>query len=104
MGRKSTYDVLRGLENEDFIKTLREIAEREEMPLYMVRVLLDEAAKRIEDMEERIAIMSEPEEGGGVNDRCWECTGLGDDYYMDENGEFVSACDDCPDNPANREE
>ena len=27
---------------------------------------------------------------------CYECTGYGDDYYLDENGEWVSACDDCP--------
>ena len=27
---------------------------------------------------------------------CYECTGLGDDYYFDENGELVSACDKCP--------
>ena len=30
-----------------------------------------------------------------LDDRCYECTGYGDDYYMDENGEWVSACDDC---------
>lgn len=29
-------------------------------------------------------------------DRCYECSGYGDDYYTDENGEMVSACDDCP--------
>lgn len=28
-------------------------------------------------------------------DWCDECTGLGDDYYFDENGDLVSACDDC---------
>ena len=27
---------------------------------------------------------------------CYECTGLGDDYYIDEDGELVSACADCP--------
>lgn len=32
-------------------------------------------------------------------DWCYECTGYGDDYYEDENGELVSACDDCPNNP-----
>lgn len=31
-------------------------------------------------------------------DYCYECQGYGDDYYMDENGEWVSACDDCPHN------
>ena len=27
---------------------------------------------------------------------CWECSGLGDDYYLDETGERVSACSNCP--------
>lgn len=31
------------------------------------------------------------------DDRCYECTGYGDDYYYDEDtGEYVSACDECP--------
>ena len=63
MGEKSPFDVLRNLENTDFIYKLREVAERDEMPIRMVRVLLDEAAKRIEDMDERIAIMTEPKCG-----------------------------------------
>ena len=30
-------------------------------------------------------------------DRCYECTGYGDDYIWDaEVGEYVSACQDCP--------
>lgn len=29
-------------------------------------------------------------------DRCYECTGYGDDWYTDENGNAVRACDDCP--------
>jgi len=29
-------------------------------------------------------------------DVCYECTGYGDDYYEDENGEMKCACDDCP--------
>ena len=60
MTEKSAYDVLRGLETVDFITQLREVAERDAMPLRMVRVLLDEAANRIEDMDERISIMTEP--------------------------------------------
>lgn len=27
---------------------------------------------------------------------CYECTGYGDDYYFDEDGELVSACSECP--------
>lgn len=26
---------------------------------------------------------------------CYECTGYGDDYYVDDDGELVRACDDC---------
>ena len=37
-------------------------------------------------------------------DYCDECTGNGDDYYIDENGELVSACTDCPFNSANIEQ
>ena len=29
-------------------------------------------------------------------DVCYECTGYGDDYYIDENGELQSSCYDCP--------
>lgn len=30
------------------------------------------------------------------DDICYECTGYGDDYYLDGDGELVCACDDCP--------
>ena len=29
------------------------------------------------------------------NDPCYECRGLGDDYYFDEDGEMVSYCPKC---------
>lgn len=29
-------------------------------------------------------------------DPCYECTGYGDDYSIDENGELVWNCPDCP--------
>ena len=29
-------------------------------------------------------------------DFCYECSGYGDDYYLDDNGELVSACSECP--------
>lgn len=32
-------------------------------------------------------------------DYCYECTGYGDDYYFDEDGELVCACDECPFQP-----
>lgn len=36
-------------------------------------------------------------------DWCYECTGYGDDYSYDEDGELVSNCDDCPNNPNRRD-
>lgn len=37
------------------------------------------------------------------DDVCYECTGYGYDWRYDENGELVSACEDCQFNPAYRE-
>jgi len=34
-----------------------------------------------------------------MTDYCYECQGYGDDYYENENGELVSACEGCPNNP-----
>lgn len=31
-------------------------------------------------------------------DYCYECTGYGDDYRYDDDGELVSNCDNCPHN------
>lgn len=28
-------------------------------------------------------------------EHCYECTGYGDDYYFDDNGDLVCACLDC---------
>jgi hypothetical protein len=36
-------------------------------------------------------------------DYCYECTGYGDDYYLDENDEWVSRCSDCIHNPYNED-
>ena len=38
------------------------------------------------------------------DDWCYECGGYGDDYYFDDNGELICACDDCPHNRANKED
>lgn len=38
---------------------------------------------------------------GYDDDYCYECTGYGDDYSVDENGELVNNCMDCPHNHAN---
>lgn len=37
-------------------------------------------------------------------DHCYECQGYGDDYYWDENGKMVCACDDCPFNEMEEKE
>lgn len=36
------------------------------------------------------------------DDYCYECTGYGDDYYIDDDGEMVRACDTCPHNHRNQ--
>ncbi len=33
-------------------------------------------------------------------DYCYECTGYGDDYHI-EDGDLISNCEDCPYNPIN---
>ena len=37
-------------------------------------------------------------------DVCYECRGLGDDYYFDDDGDLVSSCDGCPFNNSDNEE
>jgi len=32
-------------------------------------------------------------------DYCYECTGYGDDYYVDDDGELICRCPECPFNP-----
>ena len=32
-------------------------------------------------------------------DYCYECSGYGDDYFINEDGELESCCQDCPMNP-----
>jgi hypothetical protein len=55
--------------------------------------------------------MSETENGMDENpdedwyqNICYECGGYGDDYYIDDQGELVSACDDCRFNGINYDE
>lgn len=40
--------------------------------------------------------MSSNNEWPYYEDRCYECKGYGDDYYFNDDGDLVSACDDCP--------
>lgn len=54
-----------------------------------------------EDSEE---VESEDDWDSYCADKCYECTGYGDDYYTDEDGELVSACDDCSYNRSNWED
>ena len=37
-------------------------------------------------------------------ERCEDCVSLGDNYYEDEDGYFVSACDTCPYNCDNKDD
>lgn len=35
---------------------------------------------------------------------CYECTGYGDDYYIDDDGELVCYCPECLFNPDKKSE
>ena len=37
-------------------------------------------------------------------DKCYECTGLGDDYWINDDGELECRCDECPFNPNRSDE
>ena len=37
-------------------------------------------------------------------DYCYECTGYGDDYYINEDGELVCRCEECHYNENNRDD
>ena len=39
--------------------------------------------------------MSDPWDEWTYDDFCYECRGYGDDYYLDDDGELVSACSEC---------
>ena len=43
----------------------------------------------------KMDLVTEDDDYDYLRDRCYECQGYGDDYYTDENGDLVSACDDC---------
>ena len=49
-----------------------------------------------EQKDDDVEDISELDDWFDDYDWCYECQGYGDDYYFDENGELVSACDDCP--------
>lgn len=38
------------------------------------------------------------------SDYCYECTGYGDDYSVDSEGNFISNCDNCPFNALREED
>ena len=54
--------------------------------------------------DDEIAAMEELDDWLDDDYCCYECQGYGDDYYMDEHGELVSACDDCPHNKTWRDD
>lgn len=37
------------------------------------------------------------------DDYCYECSGYGDDYYVDDDGELVCRCPECSMNPYNND-
>lgn len=37
-------------------------------------------------------------------DYCYECSGYGDDYYLNDDGELVCRCPECPNNREDEED
>ena len=37
-------------------------------------------------------------------DYCYECSGYGDDYYTNDDGELECRCPECPMNPFNQDD
>ena len=52
--------------------------------------------KVIEQISEGVKPTMRSKRMSEMSDRCYECQGYGDDYYEDEDGNLVCACDDCP--------
>lgn len=48
--------------------------------------------------------LEELEDDSDDFDYCYECTGYGDDYSVDSEGNFVSNCDNCPFNALREED
>ena len=44
------------------------------------------------------------DDSDGEPDWCYECTGYGDDYSLNEDGELVHNCDSCKFNPLKDDE
>ena len=64
---------------------------------------MDKYPDHYNDDEEEIEY--DDEDAGWSNaDVCYECTGYGDDYFINEDGELESACDTCPFNTAQYDE
>ena len=55
----TTEEIIQAMTDEDLAGTMRECAEEIFMPLYHVRIMLKEAAKRIESLNERIRFEQE---------------------------------------------
>lgn len=53
--------------------------------------------------EEKMLMQSESDEEEFEDDweydRCYECTGYGDDYFINDDGELGCFCPQCPMNP-----
>jgi hypothetical protein len=57
----TTEERIQAMTDEDLVETMKEYAEEKAMPLYQVRIMLKEAANRIENLNERIRFEQEGE-------------------------------------------
>ena len=58
---------------------------------------------KMEFMSDNFDEFPQKEDDFWENDWCYECGGYGGDYSLDENGELVCNCPDCPMNPDNND-
>ena len=57
-----------GMATDKLIQSLRECADTDELPLAHIRELLNESADRLEELDERVAIISEGGDQVTMND------------------------------------
>lgn len=74
-----------------------------EVQAELQRLLENEGGKIImteEEMGEQLELL---EDYDPLDNYCYECTGYGDDYYIDEDGDLICRCDKCIYNSSNND-
>jgi len=62
------------------------------------------ALAKLEILEKQGCKVEESDSKDAEDAVCYGCRGYGDDYYIDEHGDLVCYCPECPFNPFNEED